>query len=220
MNESIELLTRIAEIQSQYLQLTENMIKKIFTEMNKETITILASGKLPIPTKILQRRKIVKSTRKMSESTEVSSHKNNSNSSRKTEEDESKPAGLTTKDILSADKKFKVVMSMLHNFEERCISNKVMGKQKHQDFRNHSRGCLGHMIHNSEAVNYKSSDRIGLAILLHSAIKVGMSKKNFLGQAQPIAKNKNLRISFIRKSKCYAILKNLIAKSDEEKLCL
>lgn len=203
-----------AEIQSQFLQLTKNMKKRIFVCMNKDVIPKLASGKFPFPKKVLPGSKNAKRRRRMSESTQVPSHENCSQISSRVEEN-NPSKGFTTKDLVNGDRKFKVIISMLLNFEENCIINRVVQNKKLQQLRRYSRKFLGYLIHNSEAVRLKHSDSLGLAILLHSAIKIGMSKKDFLAQAQPLARRKNLGISNIRKSKCYAIVKDLIVRNKQ-----
>lgn len=216
MNNKLPTRTQAAEIESQFLQLTNNMKKRIFVCMNKDVIPKIASGDFPFPQRPLPNSKQVKKERKMSVSTRVPSNENSSQMSKRVEEN-NPSRGFTPKiSAVTGDKKFKVIISMLLNFEENCIVNKVIANKKLQELRRHSRRYLGFLIHNSEAVRLQHSDSLGLAILLHSAIRIGMSKRDFLAQAQPVARRKKLDVSYIRKSKCYGIVKNLIAKDRKE----
>lgn len=69
---------------------------------------------------------------------------------------------------------------MLMVFEDNCIVNNTICNSKLRTFRGYSRGYLGKVLEHYEAVKTQQSDSLGLAILLMSAIKIGMSKKDFV----------------------------------------
>lgn len=213
MNNEPTYRPQAAEINSQFLQLTNNIKKRIFVQMNKDVIPKIASGDFAFPKKPLFGSKKGQKERKMSVSTHVPSNENSSQMSKRVEENNPSKGFTPKMSAVAGDKKFKIIISMLLNFEENCIVSKVVENKKLQQLRRYSRRFLGFLIHDSEAVRLQHSDSLGLAILLHSAIKIGMSKRNFVEQVQPLARRKNLSVSYVRKSKCYGIVKDLIAKN-------
>lgn len=211
MNNQEPIRSQAAEIKSQFLQLTKNMEKRLFVCMNKDVIPKIASGAFAYPTKPLSGGP-VKRQRKLSESTNLPSHDSHSQVSRRVEEN-NPSKGFTHKKQVAGDKKFKTIISMLLNFEENCIVSRVAENKTLQKLRRYNRKYLSYVCQESDEVRSQHSDSLGLAILLQSAIKIGMSKKDFIANAQPVAKRKNLDVSFIRKSKCYGIVKQLITNN-------
>ena len=102
---------------------------------------------------------------------------------------------------------------MMMVFEDNCIIENTMDSAKLRTFRGHSRGYLGKILENYQAVKTQQADSLGLAILLMAAIKIGMGKKAFVKCVKDIARRKNISVSAIRKTKCYSLVKKLVIAS-------
>jgi hypothetical protein len=121
-----------------------------------------------------------------------------------------KDTELISNKIALGDKRLKAVLHMLMIFEDNCIVNETICSSKLRTFRGFSRGFLGKVLDNYEIVKTQHSNSLGLSILLLAAIKIGLTKKDFVAQVQSFARRKNISVDSIRKTKCYALVKQII----------
>lgn len=115
--------------------------------------------------------------------------------------------------IAAGDKKVKTIIHILFRFEEQSIVESIIDSPKLKIFRLKSRILLGRVISNYEQFRFQHSESISLSILLLSAVKIGMSKKQFLNIVAKISSKKAKKVEVIKKSKCYSMLKKLRSSS-------
>jgi hypothetical protein len=128
---------------------------------------------------------------------------------------------IVSERIAAGDKKVKTIIHILFRFEEQSIIENVIDSAKLKIFRSKSRTLLGKVMSNYETFRFQHSESISLSILLLSAVKIGMSKKQFLSIVTKISSKKPKKVEVIKKSKCYSMLKHLRAastSSEERKL--
>jgi hypothetical protein len=114
--------------------------------------------------------------------------------------------------IAAGDKKVKTIIHILFRFEEQSIAENALDAAKLQVFRSKSRTYLGMVMSAYDEFRFQHSESLSLSILLLSAVKIGMGKKQFLSIVGKISSKKPKKVAIIKKSKCYAMLKNLLKK--------
>lgn len=117
--------------------------------------------------------------------------------------------------VAAGDKKLKMVIHILFRFEEESIVKDFMDSAKLKKFRRKSRELLGFVMKSYDTFKMQHADSIGLSILLLSASKVGMIKRDFLTIANKISGKNCNHCDIIKKSKSYGIFKS--RKVDEAK---
>jgi hypothetical protein len=200
MNTTTAKLNRsqAAEPSAQLLQLESTMKRQLFIRLNRDLIPKIKQGHFAqpsFPSGGLKKRPL------SSISTDDCSTQDGLSEA---------SLSLKTVRIAGSDKKFKALYSMLNSFEEEAIADRALKGKTLREMRFFTRKYFGMVMNNQDLVKLQHSDTLGLAILLHAGIKVGLGKSEFLTQAAKVARRKNLSISYIRKTKCYGILKQLI----------
>lgn len=117
--------------------------------------------------------------------------------------------------IAAGDKKVKTIIHILFRFEEQSIVENIIDRKQLTVFRSISRAFLGQVMSNYEQFRFQHSESISLSILLLSAIKIGMSKKQFLNIVTKISSKKPKKVDVIKKSKCYSMMKKLRVSSSK-----
>jgi len=215
-NNTTPVRSQAAELNTQLLQLNHSLKRNLFVLMNKSIIPKINQNKFAVPSKLPFGAKNTKanSLKATSVSTEANSSKTENSKNSKNSENSNFLA--QTAKFGSGDKKFKAIYSMLLAFEEGCIVTRTIDTKKLREMRFYTRKYFGMLLNNLEAIKLQHSDALGLAILLHSAIKIGLSKTEFISNASKVGRRKNLSVNYIRKTKCYSVVKALIKN---EKKC-
>ena len=92
----------------------------------------------------------------------------------------------------------------------------MIDSKKLKVFRSKSRTYLGRVMSNYELFRFQHSESISLSILLLSASKINMSKKEFLSVISKISSKSPKKVDVIKKSKCYSLLKELKVSRSQE----
>ena len=111
--------------------------------------------------------------------------------------------------LAAGDKKVKTMIHKMLRFEESCIINSRLNKQKVSELMESSRGYLGLILSHYDDFRFQHAESMSLAILLLSSIKVGLSKKQFLRSASSITSKNLKKLEVIRKARCYSMIKQL-----------
>jgi hypothetical protein len=109
--------------------------------------------------------------------------------------------------VAAGDKKLKMIIHILFRFEEESIVNDILDSKRLRKFRSKSRELLGFVMKSYDTFKMQHADSIGLSILLLSASKVGMIKKDFLMIAKKISGKNCIDCDTIKKSKSYGLFK-------------
>ena len=109
--------------------------------------------------------------------------------------------------VAAGDKKLKMIIHILFRFEEECIVNNILDSKRLRKFRAKSRELLGYVMKSYDVFKMQHADSMGLSILLFSASKVGMIKRDFLKIAIKISGKKCNDCEVIKKSKSYGLFK-------------
>lgn len=118
--------------------------------------------------------------------------------------------------IAAGDKKVKTIIHILFRFEEQSILEDMIDSKKLKIFRSKSRTYLGRVMSNYELFRFQHSESISLSILLLSASKINMSKKEFLNIISKISSKSPKKVDVIKRSKCYSMLKELKVPKNTE----
>ena len=111
------------------------------------------------------------------------------------------------------EKKLKTVLNFLTKFEELCVEGAVVNADGLRSLNFYHRAILSKIVNGYDTVIYQHSESLCLAIVFVSTSKVGISKKTFLGIAKKLIRRKKVRLSSIRKSKCFSLLNNLLNRN-------
>lgn len=109
--------------------------------------------------------------------------------------------------VAAGDKKLKMIIHILFRFEEESIVTNILDSKKLRKFRTKSRELLGFVMKSYDTFKMQHADSISLSILLISASKVGMIKRDFLSIAKKISGKNCNDCEIIKKSKSYGLFK-------------
>jgi hypothetical protein len=69
-----------------------------------------------------------------------------------------------------------MMLHLITTFEENCIVSKIVCSKNLKKLRSYSRRYLGRILNNYDAIKSQQSESLGLAILLVSASRIGLTK--------------------------------------------
>lgn len=104
-------------------------------------------------------------------------------------------------------KRMKYFLDCFSKFEDMLVQSKSVNKVALQKFKSCNRQFLKFCF--DPDLRCQQADSICLSIFLLSSNKSGLSKKIFVKEAKKLFKNRVVKISRIRKSRCYASVKKL-----------
>lgn len=110
------------------------------------------------------------------------------------------------------DKKVKKILETLTKFEEQAITDGYVNKTLYAEFKSLVRKSLALCLLRYEDLRFQQFESICLSILFIVVGKLNLSKKQFLKIANKTFGKKLIKISFIRKARCFASI-NAICSS-------
>lgn len=130
----------------------------------------------------------------------------------KNEEENKKTEEMASKSEKSItgvkNKKMEKVVKIFMSFEEKSIASKTLTKKNLQKFRRMTRGLLGLLLQNPEEFKTQQSTNLALAVLFLAVKRLGIREMEFLSLISQVPEiRKRVKISSIKRSKCYSLVK-------------
>jgi hypothetical protein len=108
--------------------------------------------------------------------------------------------------LTQKDKRALRLVKMLSLFEERCAVERLLDRNQIDALRVVNRDYLGICLSKFQSLKCQQIDSVFLSILLLSTSKLGISKKIFLAICNKILPKKTVKVSFVRKARCYKVI--------------
>ena len=102
-------------------------------------------------------------------------------------------------------------MYVVTKFEERCLATGGLAGPAHGKFRRAVRETLARVLGERDQIISQHAETVATVVCLMTAKVVGMKKDAFVGGISPFVRCKNLKISSVKKSKCYSQIKGILA---------
>jgi hypothetical protein len=112
--------------------------------------------------------------------------------------------GILQERVAKKDKKVKKILECLAKFEEQAIIDGYVNKATHKELSSLVRKSLALCVLRYENLRFQQFESICLCILFNVVSKLNLSKKSFLKVATKSFGKKLIKISFIRKARCFA----------------
>lgn len=117
---------------------------------------------------------------------------------------------LVNEAVFRGCKKVSQVKELLLKFEEHCIADNLIDRPMAFKFMGESIKLLSMLLPKFDSMKYQHHEAIALSILYISTAEVHLSRRAFLKSIGKLVKKKCSKLSTIRKSKSYILLKNIL----------